>query len=55
MKRKCLKCEHVYTDEYGEPVSCDYGVRDGAHPIGTICPKDGKKIREFKEKEAVKA
>lgn len=50
MKRKCLKCEYCYLAD-GVPESCCYGVSDGAYPIGEFCPKDGKRIREFKDKE----
>ena len=51
MKRRCLKCENCYTCD-GEPVSCDYGVRDGAFAIGETCPKDGRKLRDFKDGKA---
>ena len=27
-----------------------YGVHDGAHAIGGFCPKDGKRIIDYKEK-----
>lgn len=49
MKRKCLNCSHCFTDRYGDPVSCDYGLTDGAMHIGDICPKDLRKIRNFRE------
>lgn len=40
MKRKCLNCPHCFTDRYGDPVSCAYGLLDGAMPIGD----DGRKF-----------
>ena len=53
MKIRCLNCEHGYTpiDGYGcriDPQSCDYGLHDGAAPVGEYCRKDGKKLREVK-------
>lgn len=49
MKRKCLNCSHCFVDGDGDPVSCDYGLPDGAMRIGDICPKYHKKIRNFRE------
>lgn len=49
MKRKCSNCSHCFVDRDGDPVSCDYGLPDGAMRIGDICPKDHKKIRNFRE------
>ena len=53
MKIRCLNCEHGYTpiDGYGcriDAQSCDYGLRDGAAPVGEYCRMDGKKLREVK-------
>lgn len=28
--------------------SCDYGLQDGAAPVGEYCRKDGKKLRNVK-------
>lgn len=55
MKKKCLNCEHGYTPLYsygcGEEVqSCDFGLKDGAAPVGDICPMTGKKLQNIKEK-----
>lgn len=36
MKRKCLNCSHCFVDGDGDPVSCDYGLPDGAMRIGDI-------------------
>lgn len=48
MKIRCLNCEHGYTpiDGWGrcDTQSCDYGLRDGAAPVGEYCRKDGKKL-----------
>ena len=48
MKRRCMKCDHCYT-EYGVPVSCDYGLPkdSGARAIGEYCYKTGKKLYPF--------
>lgn len=52
MKIRCLNCEHGYTPIDGycrtDAQSCDYGLRDGAAPVGEYCRKDGKKLREVK-------
>lgn len=53
MKIRCLNCEHGYTPLYGcgcgeEAQSCDYGLHDGAVPVGEYCRKDGKKLRDKK-------
>ena len=53
MKIRCLNCEHGYTPLYGrgcgeEVHSCDYGLHDGAAPVGEFCRKDGKKLRNVK-------
>ena len=53
MKIRCLNCEHGYTPLYGrgcgeEVQSCDYGLHDGAAPVGEYCRKDGKKLRKVK-------
>lgn len=53
MKIRCLNCGHGYTPLYGygsgeEVQSCDYGLHDGAAPVGEYCRKDGKKLREVK-------
>ena len=55
MKRKCLTCEHGYTavDAYGrcaEVQSCDFGLKDGAAPVGDICPMTGKRLQNVREK-----
>ena len=55
MKKKCLTCEHGYTpvDVYGrcaEVQSCDFGLKDGAAPVGDICPMTGKKLKNVREK-----
>lgn len=52
MKKRCLNCEHGYTPiDHGckvETQSCDYGLHDGAAPVGEYCRKDGKKLRDVK-------
>ncbi len=53
MKIRCLHCEHGYTplDGWGPRIEvqcCDYGLHDGAAPVGEYCRKDGKKLREVK-------
>ena len=52
MKIRCLNCEHGYTpiDGWGgeDTQSCDYGLHDGAAPVGEYCRKDGKKLRNVK-------
>ena len=55
MKKKCLTCEHGYTsvDVYGrcaEVQNCDFGLKDGAAPVGEICPMNGKKLQNVREK-----
>lgn len=55
MKKKCLTCEHGYTsvDVYGrcaEVQNCDFGLKDGAAPVGDICPMTGKKLQNVREK-----
>ena len=55
MKKKCLTCEHGYTpvDVYGrcaEVQNCDFGLKDGAAPVGEICPMTGKKLQNVREK-----
>lgn len=47
--RRCLKCEYVWLNEYGEPVSCSFGLRDGAAGLGSHCPKNKRKLRKMKE------
>jgi len=51
VKRRCIRCEHGYNPI---PIqgriridaqSCDFGLEDGAAPVGEICPMDGKKLR----------
>ena len=59
MKKKCLTCEHGYTpvDVYGrcaEVQSCDFGLKDGAAPVGDICPMTGKRLQNIREKECSK-
>lgn len=59
MKKKCLTCEHGYTPVYGygcgeEVQSCDFGLKDGAAPVGDICPMTGKKLQNVREKEGSK-
>ena len=56
MKIKCLTCKHGYTPVYsygsGEEVqSCDFGLKDGAAPVGDICPMTGRKLQNIKEKD----
>jgi len=53
MKQRCLNCVHGYTPIDGfncriDAQSCDYGLHDGAAPVGECCPMDGKKLREVK-------
>lgn len=45
MKRKCLNCPYSLIDDWGDPISCTYGLQDGAMYIGVFCPKDKKRIR----------
>ena len=59
MKKKCLTCEHGYTpvDVYGrcaEVQSCDFGLKDGAAPVGDICPMTGKRLQNIREKGCLK-
>ena len=59
MKKKCLTCEYGYTsvDVYGrcaEVQNCDFGLKDGAAPVGEICPMTGKKLQNVREKECSK-
>ena len=56
MKRICLTCVHGYNPIEGlvhtgsDIQSCDYGLKDGAAPVGDICPMTGKKLQNVKEK-----
>ena len=56
MKRKCLTCEHGYTPVDGwcrtgaDTQSCDFGLKDGAAPVGEFCPMTGKKLQNASEK-----
>ena len=55
MKKKCLTCEHCYTsvDVYGrcaEVQNCDFGLKDGAAPVGEFCRITGKKLQNVREK-----
>ena len=55
MKKKCLTCEHGYNHTYGygcgeDIQSCDFGLKDGAAPVGDICPMTGKKLQNVREK-----
>ena len=50
MKRRCIRCEHGYNPIQGniriDAQSCDFGLEDGAAPVGEICHMDGKKLRK---------
>ena len=55
MKKKCLTCIHGYTtvDNYGrcaELQSCDFGLKDGAAPVGNFCQMTGKRLQNTREK-----
>lgn len=60
MKRKCLNCEHGYTPVDGwartgaDTQSCDFGLTDGAAPVGDICPMTGKRLQNVSEKGGTK-
>lgn len=55
MKRKCMNCEHcLISSRDNEPLSCTYGLRDGGMSIGIFCPKDKRRIRDFKEEKRKK-
>lgn len=49
MKRRCIKCEHGYAPIPGssriDVQSCDFGLKEGAAPVGNFCPMDGKKLQ----------
>ncbi len=49
--KRCLKCDYVWLNEYGEPVSCSYGLHDGAKTIGGYCDKNKRKIKRMTERE----
>lgn len=53
MKRRCLKCEHCYTPMTGneriDVQSCDFGLKEGAAPVGEFCPMDGKKLQNLRK------
>lgn len=46
--KRCLKCDYVWLNEYGEPVSCSFGLQDGAASIGSHCVKTKRKIHKKK-------
>lgn len=48
--RRCLKCEYVWLNEHHEPVSCSYGLIDGAAGLGSYCPKNNRKLSKMREK-----
>ena len=59
MKKKCLTCEHGYTPvdicgRCAELQSCDFGLKDGAAPVGDICPMTGKRLQNVREKDSSK-
>lgn len=51
MKRRCIRCEHGYNPIQGnvriDAQSCDFGLEEGAAPVGEICPMDGKKLQNL--------
>lgn len=51
----CLTCVHGYTPIYSygcdQVQSCDFGLKDGAAPVGDICPMTGRKLQNIKEKD----
>ncbi len=49
--KRCLKCDYVWLNEYVEPVSCSYGLHDGAKAIGGYCDKNKRKIKRMTERE----
>ncbi len=49
--KKCLQCDFVWMKEYGEPVSCSYGLYVDAKPIGGYCGKNKRKNKRMKERE----
>lgn len=38
-----------WLNEYGERVSCSYGLIDGAAGLGSYCRKNNRKLRKMKE------
>ncbi len=48
--KKCLKCEYVWLNEYGEPVSCAYGQNGGGAYIGSHCERTKRKIKPLNGK-----
>lgn len=53
MKSRCLNCEHCYTPMPGndriDNQSCDFGLKDGASPVGEYCPMDGKRLQNVRK------
>lgn len=51
MKRRCIKCEHGYNPIPGssriDVQSCNFGLKEGAAPVGKFCPMDGKKLQSL--------
>lgn len=53
MKRRCINCEHCYSPIPGyeriDNQSCDFGLKEGAAPVGEFCPMDGKRLQNLRK------
>lgn len=53
MKRRCIKCVYGYNiilDSIRINIQCcGFGLKDGAAPVGEICPMDGKKLQNLRK------
>lgn len=53
MKRRCINCAHCYNPIPGssriDVQCCGFGLKDGAAPVGEICPMDGKKLQNLRK------
>ncbi len=45
--KRCLKCEYVWLNEYGEPVGCAYEQQGGSAYIGSHCARTKRKIKHI--------
>lgn len=46
--KRCLKCDYVWLNEYGEPVGCGFGQGGGSAYIGSHCDRTKRKIKPLK-------
>lgn len=47
--KRCLKCDYVWLNEYGEPEGCSFGLNGGGgKAIGSYCDKTKRKIKPIK-------